>query len=1265
MKKFLISSQRHSVTASQRHSVTASQRIIRPSIRNTILFMVHFLVLGISSKVVAQPCDPQADFALNFGSGCDVSFLPVVSNGAHFWTFETVGTGVASGSNHPNPTHTFGAFTANLRRVTHTITIAGVTYSCTKEFYLNCNNGCDDRIINYIVNGCNVTFWSVYSGVVWDFGDGNFSTLPVPTHTYASSGTYIVSVSLANGTNCRKTITVDCSSSAICCTPNFTAEIRRECSELYLSLNAECTIGGTHNWSFSPVTQGACFDVANFFQGIPVQGMIQLTNINTCEMPAINVRHIYTCPNGSVLEQIQTIPINDPGIYIGINNTTTQLTDYNCVLPGASYNGGCTVYSTGYVEINKTFTFSNSLVKVHPGEAGFNVINSNVFTLNQNTEVSANMECSCLWRGIDVLNARMFTDTDATIKDALFAIRGRQKSRLDIKKTHFLKNFIGILATDGLFTLLSFEDNEFDGIGALKDICVLEPMIADILVPANSGSASSLQPLVPVFYSTNFGLSGLYMERYNLQLPSLALAQQNEFKNLAFGIMAFDGNIKIEQNCLFRNIPAIFSAIPKRSAGIFFVDRVLNGVNSFCFKGNNGGANDFQDCYQGMQIRSEQNIAPTRIGITNTHMNPVHTGIFLDSRFNGGEMIGQGNLGDFVGIKHNKIIANISGPALLSNVGISNLDYSPGITDLEISNNEVEVAYSSGLVAGGTTGITAHGAVGSDPGPGVVEVDIFENRVLVSNGAANGVGFSSHPNGWIRNNSGGNLAGGNGVFVTSGQSWSGIVVNGNSLNNLVACNDVTVLSGVDAGLLSVNMSQESQIIFNKLEGPGNGAHFEFDCSNAAFHCNEMIDNTIGLLYDNGAETGDQGTSSVTNGNKWLGTFSTWGAFADNSVIVFNSEIYVRQTMIGDEIPPSFDPINSWIIVTTDPNPTTNCLLDECPAPAPQFFMPEARFSNLDSLIALGVDTGWGAERVWQHEYNLWKKLTDHPELVVDNPVAEYFMVSRAGSNLDAFTALQTGIRNNLQVDEAQQNNLAALSVMANIEAEVFALDSLWQISEDSLERTQLQQDIAVLDAMYGAKKEEHQALCVNLKAQRLAAVGALMAQVDAIVPSNNSESNLASVYKIYLQTVVSGLEADSIQLADLLQIAGQCPWNGGPGVSYAAVLYQGFTGILPPSGVCNPVGERTKLKEPGAGLSLYPNPNTGAFDIALPGTCQNQSGWLRIFDARGMEVKSIYFDGTTSNPIHLNLSQLPSGIYMARTSCSGSDLAPVTFLLPH
>lgn len=1252
MKKFLISSQRSVLLQPQK----------------TLLILVCFLVMGLMSKVLAQPCDPQADFALNFGSGCDVSFQPAISNGVHFWTFETVGTGVPSSSNHPNPTHTFGTFTSNSRRVTHSITISGITYTCTKIFLLNCFEGCDDRAINYSVNGCKVQFWSNFSAITWDFGDGNISSLLAPTHIYAVSGSYIVTLTYMgpNGIpqSCRKTISVDCESSGNCCTPNFTAEIRRECSELYLSLNAECATGGTHNWSFFPVIQGGCFDVANFFQGMPVQGMIQLTNINTCEMSAIRVQHTYTCPNGSVLQQIQTIPIIDPGIYIGISNTTTQLTDYNCVLPGSNYNGGCTVYSSGYVEIDKTFTFSNSLIKVHPGEAGFNVINSVVFTLNQQTEVSGNSEpeCPCLWRGIDVLNSRMFTDTDATIKDALFAIRGRQKSRLDIKRTHFLKNYIGIRATEPPFALLSFEENEFDGNGALKDICVLEPMIADILAPAN-GTAFS-QPLVPVFYSASFGLSGLYMERYNLQLPPLAIAQQNEFRNLAFGIMVYDGNIKIDQNCLFRNIPAIFSVIPKRSAGIFFADRTLNGVNSFCFTGNNGGAIDFQDCYQGMQIRSEQNIAPTRIGITKTFMNPVHTGVFLDSRFNGGEMIGQGNLGDFVGVKDNKIIANISGPTIISNVGISNLDYSPGVTDLEISNNDIEVAYPIGFGEGGTTGITAHGAVGSDPGPGVVEVDIYENRVVVSNGAANGVGFSGHPNGWIRNNSGGNLAGGNGIFVTNGQSWSGIILNENSANNLVACNDVTMLSGVTAGLLSVDVNQESQIIFNKLEGPGNGAHFEFDCSNAAFHCNEMIDNTIGLLYDNGAETGDQGTASVTNGNKWLGTFSTWGAFADGSISITDSEYYVRTA--PNEIPTTVDPMFGIWFQLANPSATIDCILDECPAPAPQFFMPEARFSNLDSLIALGLDPGLGAERVWQHEYNLWKKLTDHPELVVDNPVAEYFMVSRAGSNLDAFTALQTGIRNNLKVDEVQQNNLVAdLSMMANIEAEVFTLDSLWQISEDSLERTQLQQDIALLDAMYGAKKEEHQALCVNLKAQRLEAVSALMAQVDAIVPSNNSESNLASVYKIYLQTVVSGLEADSIQLADLSQIAGQCPWDGGPGVSYAAVLHQGFTGILPSSGECNPVGERTKLKEPVAGLSLYPNPNTGVFDIALPETYYNQSGCLRIFDARGMEVKSIYFDGTTSNPIHLNLSQLPSGLYMAKVSCSGNDLAPVSFLLQH
>jgi len=441
--------------------------------------LVFALFLERHSFTYAQPCNLLATFSFTV-TGCDVEFHPY-SNGSgmtHFWTFSTTGVGLTSSSNLATPIHTFGASTMGIRTVTHTVTIGGIMYTCSRQIQIDCNTGCDDRVFSYEVNGCSVTFYGAApSGQFWDFGDGNISSLINPTHTHTTNGDYTVSYTVIGGEVCQKTIRVACGRTQTCCTAAFSGEVKRECSKLVLSLNAECTGNGTHQWIITPNVPNACMTLANFFQGVPMQGMIQVTNINTCIVNGLIVTHRFICPNGSVQIVTQTLPIQDQGIFIGKDGATTPLTDYNCVLPGALYNGACTVYSSGIVTLDKDFTFSSANVRVEPGLSGFDVTKN--FTLDQNTVVSGNSEpdCNCLWRGINVYGAvTMTTDTDASIQDALYAIRASYKNTLNIKKTLFAKKFVGIRGTDGAFKLPSFEENKFDGLGPLKDICSLEPL---------------------------------------------------------------------------------------------------------------------------------------------------------------------------------------------------------------------------------------------------------------------------------------------------------------------------------------------------------------------------------------------------------------------------------------------------------------------------------------------------------------------------------------------------------------------------------------------------------------------------------------------------------------------------------------------------------------------------------------------------------------------------------------------------------------------
>ncbi|MFN0215159.1 MAG: T9SS type A sorting domain-containing protein [Saprospiraceae bacterium] len=998
--------------------------------------------------------------------------------------------------------------------------------------------------------------------------------------------------------------------------------------------------------------------------------MIQVTNINTCLVNGLNVTHRFTCPNGTVHVETQTLPIQDAGIFIGKKDMTTLLTDYNCVLPGALYNGPCTVYSSGIVRIDKDFTFSSANVRVEPGLSGFDVTNN--FTINQNTLVSGNTEpeCNCLWRGIYVYGAvTMTTDTDASIQDALYAIRAYKKNKLSIKKTLFAKNFVGIRGTDGQFNLLAFEENRFDGLGPLKEICSLEPLKEDIVAPSNGNVFN--QPISPVLYSAERGFAGMYLERYSLNLTPLPSASQNLFTAMAYGIMTYDGNVNIDRNSIFSNIAA-GAYLFRRTAGVLFVDRPLQGPNTFLFTGNRqsqGGNIDFQNCIQGMHVRSEQFAAPTQIGITYTKMSPVRTGIYLDARFGGGEFAGASTIAKYIGVKNNQIDASIVSQSLVTNAGISFHDFSPGVSNVEISNNIVNMSYPFTSDAGGAIGITAHGLPGtSDPGPGVVEVDIYENRVTLSNGAENGIGFAGHPNGWIRNNAGGDVNGGNGVFVINGDSWSGLIANVGSNNNLIACNEVTVLSNVVAGQLSVDNSQNGQFLRNTFTGPGNGAHFEFGCLGSEYRCNDMSNNTVGLLYDNFAETGDQGTPTVTNGNRWFGPFSIDGAVADMSINVSASEYYYRN--INNEAPPSINPLGPVWFIPAFPNATTDCILSSCPVPPPPAFTPEYSISSTDSLIAEGLsmpfDAPFAIERTWQHEFYLWNKIKNHSYLAEGNVMVQNYIAGLAGSNIEAFGAIQSEMRSALTPSTSLLSDVQSnMTSIQTLQMQIWEIDSLLGTATAANEIETLTQQRSALDSILSNLIVVQETVVGQFETQRLAAIPGLLAQVSSMSPANICETNLQRVYEIYLLTNASKIEADSSLLAELEAIAMQCPLQGGPGASIAGILYQSFTGILPVKESCEETAERSQRAklETRSGLALYPNPNRGSFTVSIPDGFAGEQVLLKVRDGQGRFVRNISVQ--EKRTITLDLVDQPSGLYFISLTGNGMTTEVLPFIIQH
>ena len=115
--------------------------------------------------------NPSGDFAYNTTYTWRASVNDSsASVNSEIWTFTTVASG---GTPNQPPTANF------------TVSASGLTVTFT-----DASNDSDG----------NITSWS------WDFGDGTYSTSQNPTHTYSSSGAYIVNLTVTDNNNATDTI---------------------------------------------------------------------------------------------------------------------------------------------------------------------------------------------------------------------------------------------------------------------------------------------------------------------------------------------------------------------------------------------------------------------------------------------------------------------------------------------------------------------------------------------------------------------------------------------------------------------------------------------------------------------------------------------------------------------------------------------------------------------------------------------------------------------------------------------------------------------------------------------------------------------------------------------------------------------------------------------------------------------------------------------------------------------------------------------------
>lgn len=150
------------------------------------------------------------DATVNFGTPFEISTSSVSNNSGLLWT--TSGTGAFSNPSILNPTYTASAQDFAIGRIVLTLTSFGIspcnelsddmllTITDNPDVVFTWENACESTLMQFVIDRDSTDVNSIVTWD-WDFGDGNTSTLMEPTHIFATSGTYSVSLTIVDINN--------------------------------------------------------------------------------------------------------------------------------------------------------------------------------------------------------------------------------------------------------------------------------------------------------------------------------------------------------------------------------------------------------------------------------------------------------------------------------------------------------------------------------------------------------------------------------------------------------------------------------------------------------------------------------------------------------------------------------------------------------------------------------------------------------------------------------------------------------------------------------------------------------------------------------------------------------------------------------------------------------------------------------------------------------------------------------------------------------
>ncbi len=667
----------------------------------------------------------------------------------------------------------------------------------------------------------------------------------------------------------------------------------------------------------------------------------------------------------------------------------------------------------------------------------------------------------------------------------------------------------------------------------------------------------------------------------------------NHFEHLNYGIKVWEGGELSSINNTFRNM--VYDAAIDWSTGSGILMSKGDGLSVT-------GVNTFEDSRFGISVHGvsgDVDISGTSgIGNKNEFDN-LHRGIFINSQ---NEQIPHKD----IDIAYNNMsnvelgIINFSSPNVTIMVEENIIDGAPNANEVSVGIATLEA------VALENTDITIRENVISDVSHGVWVGTMDENMMVHDNTIT--------------------------VFETTTQPAFGIIAQ-DVQNAVIASNQIsgTNSNGDDhRNGLQVNMGILDIIGCNTTEDIGNGLHFGGAMAPSWILKNHMEDNIIGLLLNNGV-IGNIGLPDVGSGasswdNTWHGTFADSHTFSQDANA--NANGYKIYYLNGETTPPYNPSISSsdastvgWEFHDDEADSGNDVSNIVCPPDVGTQFSVTGNEKSAAILTALedtSTSRAFYAQVKWSNDLNIYLELLLDSTLRVSETEITSFYDSCHTGNIGKLVRAAQGY-------VSRKDTTEYLDTLKNISSSVVPED-VWR-------------DVLVIGY--------ERLLDTNAVTDNLA-VG-LNDLFERVFPDSS-----------FAVAATKHADFTAIQLSTLETIAAQCPYEYGIGVYLARLLLTEEDTVLytaindcekGPQSIGARYANDEELKETVDDVSefnLYPNPNTGEFNIQLS-LEEDEEAMVRFWSINGQLVFSLPLT-SGNNSLRLDVA---NGLYLYRVTVNG------------